>query len=210
MRLLLRLAVFVGVLFAFARSAHAQATGSDCSTADQPTKSWNQQPADGPTAPNCNGTYKQSFTVYSTTVDTCTNNNTGSVYDQSLRQTTGIGYWSTTRAGAPFCSNSVTQKCNPDITQEVTHATSGSDYNRFYLRAWDDDGVGAPSPCTTVTQMSRQDFWQCQGVACNPPPPPPPQCCPYDFFRGICNPCTSPIILDLNGKGFVLTSGRTA
>ncbi len=34
------------VLFAFATSAHAQATGSDCSQSDQPTKTWNQQPPD--------------------------------------------------------------------------------------------------------------------------------------------------------------------
>ena len=131
------------VLFAFASSAHAQATGSDCSRADQPTKTWNQQPPDAPgSGPNCNATYKQSFTVYSTTVETCTNQNTNTVYAQRVGQTTGIGYWSTPTTGAPFCSNSVTQKCNPIITQQVTHATSGTDYNRFYLRAWDDTGQG--------------------------------------------------------------------
>jgi len=59
----------LAVLLALAPSVHAQATGSDCSTSDQPTKTWNQQPPDGPTAPNCNDTYEQSFTVYSTTVD---------------------------------------------------------------------------------------------------------------------------------------------
>ena len=64
------------VLFAFATSTHAQATGADCSTADQPTKTWNQQPPD----PLCTGSMADlSFTVYSTTVDTCTNNNTGTV-----------------------------------------------------------------------------------------------------------------------------------
>ncbi len=35
---------FFAFLFAFATSAHAQATGADCSTANQPTKSWNEQP----------------------------------------------------------------------------------------------------------------------------------------------------------------------
>jgi hypothetical protein len=35
--------------------------------------------------------------------------------------------------------------------------------------------------------------------------PPPPQCCPYSILRG-CVPCTSPIILDISGKGFYLTS----
>jgi hypothetical protein len=75
---------FLAILFTFATSAYAQATGADCSTSTQPDKTWNQQPPDAPgTGPQCNGTYQQSFTVYSTTVDTCTNNNTGAVYDQS-------------------------------------------------------------------------------------------------------------------------------
>jgi hypothetical protein len=41
---------------------------------------------------------------------------------------------------------------------------------------------------------------------CPPPPPPPPQCCPYNFIQHTCNPCTSPIIIDVSGKGFDLTS----
>lgn len=198
---------FLVILLTFATSAYAQATGADCSTANQPTKTWNQQPPDAPgTAPNCNGSYKQSFTVYSTTVDSCVNNNNGLTYaGGAVRQTTGTGYWSAPTSGAPFCSNSSTLKCNPTITQQVTHATSGTDYNRFYLRAWDDNGAGI-APCTTVPVMSRQDFWQCQGIACPPPHPPPPTCCPYVFVTGYCTPCTSPIILDLSGHGFFLTN----
>lgn len=203
-RHVLAFAFFFAVLFAFATSARAQATGSDCSTADQPTKTWNQQPPDAPgTAPNCNGTYQQSFTVYSTTVDTCTDQNTNTVYAQRVGQTFGIGYWSAPTSGAPFCSNSTTLKCNPNITQQVTHALNSSDFNRFYLRAWDDNGAGV-SPCTTVPVMSRQDFWQCQGIACAPPPP---QCCPFSLTLG-CVPCTSPIILDLDGHGFFLTNAQ--
>src|SRR5256885_15223397 len=145
---------FLVVLLALAPSVHAQATGSDCSTADQPTKTWNQQPADV----NCNGDHDQSFTVFASTVDTCTNQNTNTVYAQSLRQTTGIGWWSTTGLSG-FCSSDVTQKCNPNITQEVTHATSGSDYNRFYLRAWDAVQTNrGTTPCATKVDMSRQDF----------------------------------------------------
>ncbi len=34
--------LFFAILFAFATSAHAQATGSDCSQSNQPTKTWNQ------------------------------------------------------------------------------------------------------------------------------------------------------------------------
>ena len=206
-----RAIILIAVLFAFATSARAQATGSDCSTATQPTKTWNQQPPDGPTFPNCNSTYKQSFIVYSSTVDSCTDQNSNTVYaGPALRQTSGTGYWSTPTSMSPFCSNDPLDalKCNPNITQEVTHATSPTDYNRFYLRAWDDNGAGAPSPCTTVSLMSRQDFWQCQGVACSggggggggctSNPDDPSLDCPTHG--------PSPIIIDVSGKGFVLTN----
>lgn len=226
-RHILRL-TFLAILFAFATSAHAQATGADCSTAIQPVKTWNQQPPDAPgTGPACNGSYHQSFTVYSTTVDSCVNNNNGVTYaGGAVRQTTGTGYWSAPTSGAPFCSNSTTLKCNPNITQQVTHATSATDYNRFYLRAWDDDGAFTP-PCTTVPVMSRQDFWQCQGIACTgtggggggggcicPDGCPP---CTVKFLspdkKGHlilasptdCCHATSPILIDVSGKGFVLT-----
>jgi hypothetical protein len=56
-------------------------------------------------------------------------------------------------------------------------------------------------------QLSSRIFQQCNGLACQPPPPPPPpQCCPYNFLNGTCTPCTSPIILDISGQGFFLTS----
>ena len=210
----LRLAFLFAVLFAFATSAHAQATGSDCSTADQPTKTWNQQPPD----PLCTGSIElKFFNVYSTTVDTCTNNNTGAVYAQSARQTYGIGYWDC----GP--SNLINTKCNPNITQEVTHATSPTDYNRFYLRAWD---VNPAQFCTLFVTMSRQDFWQCQGVGCptggggggctgngtptgaaNRPrkaPTGPRLLLAQSPTTPTCP--TSPIIIDTTGNGFVLTS----
>ena len=118
---------FFALLFAFATSAHAQATGSDCSQSDQPDKTWNQQPQD-PICGTGGGAGANPFTVYSTTVDTCTNLNTGSVYAQSVRQVRGIGVWQCFGNDAhPLLD----LKCNPTITQEVTHATSGTDYNRF-------------------------------------------------------------------------------
>src|SRR5580704_2047336 len=155
MRHVLRL-VFFAILLTLATSAPA--TAQECSTADQPTKTWNQQPPD----PLCSGSSEDiSFTVYSTTVDTCTNNNNGTVYAQSVRQVTGIGYW--------VCGSFhiYDTKCNPTITQQVTHATSPTDYNRFYLQAWDAILTTSGSMlCAVSASMSRQDFWQCQGVAC--------------------------------------------
>jgi len=145
MNKLIRLTFFASVLFAFVTSARAQATGSDCSQSDQPTMTWNQQPPD-PLCTSSDGHADHSYTVYATTVDTCTNLVTNSVYAQSARQTYGIGWW--------FCSAIFTdQKCDPTITQQVTHAINGSDYNRFYLRAWDNNG------CTRFRRACSHSLW---------------------------------------------------
>jgi hypothetical protein len=184
---ILRFTFFAAVLFAFAASANAQ----QCSQVDQPTKTWNQQPPD-PLCPNPGYSTDVGYTVYSTTVDSCYNTNTGTTYAQSVRQVTGKGIWN--------CSNftSLNLKCDPTITQQVTTATSSTDYNRFYLRAWDavPDLQFASNPCIDPQNypMARQDFWQCIGVACT-------------INRCTCRDCGcgSPIIIDLNGKGFALT-----
>ncbi len=116
------------------------------------------------------------------------------MYASSARQVTGIGVWHC------FSSSSLDFKCNPTITQEVTHASSPSDHNRFYLRAWDVDPSNYNS-CVIFNSMSRQDFWECIGVACPCAPPCKPTRSGCD-----CGPPGSPIILDLDGKGFDLTS----
>jgi hypothetical protein len=177
--------LFFAILFAFATSAQAQATGSDCSQSNQPTKTWNQNPLD----PLCGGGYvgPHPFTVLSTTVDSCINLNTGSQYDGAVRQVTGNGVWQCYSALTPDL------KCNPRIEQQVTHATSGTDYNRFYLRAWDIN-PGYLYACTEFPGMARQDFWQCKGVTC-----PLNHCTCRD-----CG-CGSPIIIDVGGRGFELT-----
>jgi hypothetical protein len=124
MRILLGFVLFADFL-ASATSANAQ----ECSTADQPPKTWNQQPPGALCGTGRGAT--PAFTVYSTTVDTCTNNTTGVVYAQSSRQTTGDGLWQcwSSTSSTP----SLDLNCNPTITQQVTHATSSTDYNRFYL-----------------------------------------------------------------------------
>jgi hypothetical protein len=138
------------------------------------------------------------FTVYSTTVDTCTNNTTGVVYDQSSRQTTGNGLWQC--YSSTSSTPSLDLNCNPTITQQVTHATSSTDYNRFYLRAWD---ANPALYCGTFTTMSRQDFWQCQGIAC-------PSCPSGYLWNNSTHSCVkvSPIVVDISGKGFFLTDAQ--
>jgi hypothetical protein len=191
-RHILTLAILCAILFAFASSARAQATGADCSTANQPTKTWNQQPAD----PLCGAGYVGShdFIVTSTTVDTCINNNTGATYASSVRQVTGNGVWQC--YGVSITPN---LKCNPRIEQQVTHATSSTDYNRFYLRAWDIN-PGYLYACTEIVGLARQDVWPCQGIACT-------SSCNVKCVPGETQKCcTSPVIVDLSGKGFDLTS----
>jgi hypothetical protein len=51
--------------------------------------------------------------------------------------------------------------------------------------------------------MSRQDFWQCQGIAC-------PSCPAGYLWNTNTNSCVkvSPIVLDISGKGFFLTDAQ--
>jgi len=93
---------------------------------------------------------------------------------------------------------------------ETDGGTSGSDYysNRFYNQAYD-YYVATGNYCA-ASGAWRQDFKQCLTAPCDappPPPPPPPTCDPS--FDPNCPPLISgdsPIILDLNGNGFYLTS----
>ena len=61
--------------------------------------------------------------------------------------------------------------------------------------------IGTPGPtgCDITEVLLKSPGYICVIT------PPPPQCCPYSILRG-CVPCTSPIILDISGKGFYLTS----
>jgi len=80
----------------------------------------------------------------------------------------------------------------------VTVAANTSDYNRFYNRAY--DSTYTSSGCVTNSTVGfRQDYWQCGWVTCPA----------SGGGKTYCDPNTdncSPIIIDINGKGFFLTS----
>ena len=102
----------------------------------------------------------------------------------------------------------------------MTVATNQQDYNRFYYRAYDHTYT---SPGCARTPNSRQDFWQCGWYSCPPPPVgsscPPVGSPPYCGDGGAAwdtNTCSwtcpsnggSPILIDVSGKGFTLTSAQ--
>lgn len=196
------------VLFALAASAHAQ----NCSLKNASNlENFTQTPPIPPAVKTfgfpdvewCQGEdVTDTYTVQVFEYDTCTNSVTNSVYAQATRTTFGVG--------VAYCSSSTglltrTLLCDPRLEAGSTYATSATDYNRFYIRAYDAiDG----QYCGTQTTLSRQDFWQCQGVAC-PPPQNVGNCatCPPQKPNDCCTcPCGSPIILDITGKGYNLTS----
>jgi hypothetical protein len=218
------------VLFALAASAHAQ----NCS-APVPSSLYNftQTPPTPPVVkalgfPDvvpCNGqNVDDTYTVQVFERDSCQNTLTNSVYAQSTRTTFGVGIaicsWS-------MLFGSINDMCDPRLEDSATTATSPTDYNRFYIRAY--DAIEVNYNCGNPTSLSRQDFWQCQGVACTPNC----GCCSGPVgaelletpqkkdvkFRGkaqtscfydcpCCQPAcspASPIMIDLTGAGFFLT-----
>lgn len=187
-RYILRFAFFA-VLFAFATSAHAQ---SNCSTPNQsvPYNYYQNPPGivNASTFPNvdiCSGNSEdKAYTVTVNQSAWCTNTNNNTTYASSTRQVLGNG--------VAHCSNftSLDLLCNPRFDYSTTTATSPTDYNRFYLRAYDGYGY-----CKSDI-FSRQDFWQCLGVACS------------SSNFGCFWPCTTPIIIDVGGHGYALTDAK--
>ncbi len=74
-------------------------------------------------------------------------------------------------------------------------------YNRVCINQW------AIEDCNgfKTSGITSEDLY-----CCNPPPPPPPPCtiCPKSPPVTCHSPCGSPIILDITGKGFILTSAQ--
>jgi len=134
----------------------------------------------------------------------------------------GTVYWtgnpsSATGYGQTYCNYSSpysSYDCPAFMYLKVTRASSPTDYNRFYNQAYSYKAVSGSCPQSNFVQ----DFQQCNGLTCQPPPPPPPPTCPKNYY---CDPnteapcgdanadpccCISPIILDVTGNGFQLTS----
>src|SRR5258708_5695207 len=91
----------------------------------------------------------------------CVDTNTMSVY-WTYKTSNVTGY------GQNYCDALGSIPCKPIMALVVTTATSPSDYNRFYNQAYDTMYVGVQSltGCAKTTNGFRQDFRQCQGVAC--------------------------------------------
>ena len=103
--------------------------------------------------------------------------------------------------------------CDPRFSMSATTATSVNDFNRFFFTETDRT-TGGSACIDLVTQSS---FRQCAGKPCDAPPPPPqptptpcdPDAPPEIRFGnkdGGAGTCASPIIIDLTGDGFQLTS----
>jgi len=92
--------------------------------------------------------------------------------------------------------------CTPFFELQVTVATAPGDYNRFYNRAY--YSTYTSSGCVTNSNVGfNQDFWQCGWVVC---PPPPGDGGGGDPSAELGSSGPSPIIIDISGKGFVLTN----
>jgi len=148
-----------------------------------------------------------------TYVDRCTNLITKGVYYSGNSAVTGNGQ---------CIYDSGWQYCRAANEAQVTLATSSSDFNRMYNRAYDNYWTGGDMTTHTCasTGIVRQNFQQCAGVKC----PGGGGCCNtglcfsgYQCYFGgptasLPAPCTcqhvTPIIIDTTGHGFHLTSAE--
>jgi hypothetical protein len=171
----------------------------------------------------------QTVTGTNTANDKCIDLNDDTTYMNV--NSTVLGYGQCTVAasnppcggtGQPTCTYQL-YECDPIYQIQVTTATSASDYNRFYNRAYTNsingNGNSSVPTCNGQGTAYNQDFQQCQGVAClgggggqcTLPPDVCETCCPagqvWDPATCTCKG-TSPIIVDTTGKGFSLTSAE--
>ena len=196
------------LLFVLALTTPVYSQAPNCSLPNNDGVSWNYSP---PQNSYCssgqNGTTFSNTVVYSST-ETCENTNTDSTYASHNATVTGYG-----QTNCNFISN-LEVWCYADYDQQMTDAANASDYNRFYLRSYDRTYVGN-NTCARNGAF-RQDFWQCQGVACSDcvkGPKPSGSCWTWsiDQCQWVYNAtgnCNSPLLIDVTGKGFFLTSAE--
>ena len=195
-KFIVRLSLLVLVLFAVAVSTHAQQCPGFNTTMSQgaPSSASGMIPSSPCAGKSLNST--PSFYETNSLTDYCGSLDTG-------------GYVSTTATvtgnGVAYCAG-VEVDCEPYFYAYLTVATNQQDYNRFYYQAYDKTYTSS-SGCVRAAAYSRQDFWQCGWYSC----PPDPSgggggggSC--TCTTRACLNCPSPIIIDISGKGFVLTN----
>lgn len=212
MKSLKRLALFVLVLFAVAASTRAQqCPGYNPTMYQSPNPGTTS--AYSPPSP-CEGEYLSQTSSFSQT-------NSTTDYCGSLQTGGQIQYPSTvTGNGVAHCT-AVVLYCYPKFLLQVTVATNPQDYNRFYNQAYDYT-YSSSSGCVPIPipSPSRQDFFQCgwytcpSSSSCPYPVGSPPYCGAGYGDQWNTSTCawtcvqtgTSPILIDVSGKGFQLTS----
>jgi hypothetical protein len=143
-----------------------------------------------------NGTTYVNNRVASST-EFCVETNYDTTY--ATHQATVVGY------GQTHCAtiSNYQTPCYADTDQSMTRASHSTAYNQFYLRTYDMSYL-SNGTCSR-NGVFHQDFWECVGASC---------ACPevigcqegYVWNPTRCQ-CmkTSPIVLDITGKGFELT-----
>lgn len=154
-----------------------------------------------------------SITTTATYSDTCTTtanaaSSPDTQYFSSSSSVTGTGE-------CQIFSTTDNLVCAPQMVNNVTLATSPTDFNRFYNQAYDESIATSGSSLICVQGAFHQDFQQCAGQACATSTggglPPDPCLNGTSVNRGgptadaFTNDC-SPIIVDTTGQGFHLTS----
>jgi hypothetical protein len=190
--------------------AFAQTCQTNTATLTQETKT-----ITGANACNPAGTYIDDITITDTYQDkTVTTSN-------ALNPNVTVLDVSSSITGAGSCAftesvNTAEILCPPVMLMSVTDATTTSDFNRFINLAIDQIITNLNTgTCGPASSGQRQDLRQVAGQACASSPPPSPTCTPTGAGSGFKTSQTgggtddtdcSPIIIDLSGNGFSLTS----